>query len=100
MIHTAALPLWSLFLAGCSVDNEEQRIAALQIFEATEERKRFGNVKPAREVMEMVWRQRDLGRDQRRSAASARKNSDPALVGQYEWERAMALLGGWKISLT
>jgi hypothetical protein len=98
MIHTAALPLWPLFLAGCCVDKEEQRMTALRLFETTEQRKRFGNVTPAREVMEMVWRQRDLSRDQRRSAT--RKNSDPASVGQFEWERASALLGGWKISLT
>lgn len=102
MIHTAVLPLWSLFLAGCCVDDEEQRMTALRVFETTESRKRFGNVTPAREVMEMVWRQRDLGRDQRRSAAAAaaKKNSDPKMVGMYEWERASVLLGGWKISLT
>lgn len=98
MIHTAALPLWPLFLAGCCVDKEDQRMTALRLFEVIEQPKRFGNITPAREVMEMVWRQRDLRRDQRRS--SARKNSDPASVGQFEWERASALLGGWKISLT
>ena len=111
MIHTAALPLWSLFLAGCCVDNnEELRMMALRIFETIEAKKRFGNVAPARMVMEMVWRQRDLGRDQRRSsvAAAAATNSrkvisDPAAArqrGLYEWERAAMLLGGWKISLT
>jgi len=102
MIHTAALPLWPLFLAGCCVDDEEQRMTALRVFETTEQRKRFGNVTPAREVMEMVWRQRDLGRDQRRSAAvaAAKRNSNPKMVAMYEWERASVLLGGWKISLT
>ncbi|KEF52918.1 uncharacterized protein A1O9_10824 [Exophiala aquamarina CBS 119918] len=102
MVHTAALPLWPLFLAGCCVDDEDQRMTALRVFETTEQRKRFGNVTPARQVMEMVWRQRDLGRDQRRSAASAaaRRNSDPKVLGMYEWERASLLLGGWKISLT
>lgn len=111
MIHTAALPLWSLFLAGCCVDNnEELRMTALRIFETIEAKKRFGNVAPARMVMEMVWRQRDLGRDQRRTsvAAAAATNRkkilpDPAAArpqGLYEWERAAMLLGGWKISLT
>ncbi|EXJ91987.1 hypothetical protein A1O3_00537 [Capronia epimyces CBS 606.96] len=93
MINTATLPLWPLFLAGCCVDLEEDRMTVLRLFEIIEQRKRFGNVPPARKVMEMVWRQRDLGRDGRRPAR--RKN-----VEQYEWERASTLLGGWKISLT
>lgn len=91
MIHTAALPLWPLFLAGCCVDHEEGRVLALRLFEAIEQPRRFGNITPARKVMEMVWRQRDLASDDRRLSTKR---------GQYEWERASMLLGGWKISLT
>ncbi|EXJ94142.1 hypothetical protein A1O1_02535 [Capronia coronata CBS 617.96] len=99
MIDTAALPLWPLFLAGCCVDLEEDRMTALRLFEVIEQRKRFGNITPARKVMEMVWRQRDLGRDDRQQPARNRKGGR-GTVEQYEWERASTLLGGWKISLT
>lgn len=41
----------------------------------------------------MVWRQRDL------AAQDERKKSDRGLT-RFEWERAMAMLGDWKLSLT
>ncbi|KIX04189.1 uncharacterized protein Z518_07743 [Rhinocladiella mackenziei CBS 650.93] len=102
MISTAVLPLWPLFLAGCCVDNEEERMTALRLFELIEHRKRFGNIKPARKVMEMVWTQRDLSKDVRQRS-DLNNNSGPQFRKyreQYEWERASDMLGRWKISLT
>ncbi|KAF7588350.1 hypothetical protein BBP40_005878 [Aspergillus hancockii] len=106
IIRTAALPLWPLFLAGCCAVTEEDRMTVMVIFEESEQLKRFGNIRPAREVVEMVWRQHDLGvqddRKRRRAAAVAtgrpvEKNTQSE---RFIWERAMKMLGGWKLSLT
>ncbi|KIV78694.1 hypothetical protein, variant 1 [Exophiala sideris] len=129
MVHTAALPLWPLFLAGCCVDSDQDRLSVLRLFERTEQRKRYGNIPPARRVMEMVWRQRDLSMEER-CVVSGGSAHNPKHMGlqptgsvataerckpasnrsrarnrnlhkpRYEWERASAMLGGWKISLT
>ena len=42
MMRTAALPLWPLFLAGCCVRREDDRVPVLRIFEESEGMKRFG----------------------------------------------------------
>ncbi|KAI9740433.1 MAG: hypothetical protein M1834_005013 [Cirrosporium novae-zelandiae] len=118
IMTTAACPLWALFLAGCCSRKEHNRVVVLSIFEAWEGQKRFGNVTPAREVVEMVWRQRDLAGDDnpkpvRREKGNKRRKSSnqesplreweessPNVLERYEWERAMEMMGGWKISLT
>jgi hypothetical protein len=54
----------------------------------------------------MVWRQHDLGvqddRKRRRAAAVAtgRPVEKNAQSERFIWERAMKMLGGWKLSLT
>lgn len=89
------------------------------------------NITPAREVVEMVWRQRDLAvQDERKrpkpkpkpgkrsgtktKARTGRRKTQPmeaidvppvgkqslGLAKRFEWERAMAMMGGWKLSLT
>lgn len=42
MMRTAVLPLWPLFLAGCCVRTEEERVIVLQLFEELESIQRFG----------------------------------------------------------
>jgi tellurite resistance protein len=48
------------------------------------------------EVVQMVWRQRDLAAQDDRKR---RKNSE-AKKARFEWEQAMTMLGNWKLSLT
>ncbi|PYH64795.1 fungal specific transcription factor domain-containing protein [Aspergillus vadensis CBS 113365] len=94
MMRTAVLPLWPLFLAGCCAWDDEDRVVVLQIFQEWEAIRRFGNITPAREVIEMVWRRRDL---------SLIENANDAMSGgtaRFEWEHAMTMLGGWKLALT
>ncbi|PGH05605.1 hypothetical protein AJ79_06772 [Helicocarpus griseus UAMH5409] len=131
-MQSATMPLWPLFLAGCCATSDEDRILVFRIFEKAENLKRFGNVTPAREVVEMVWRQRDLAvQDDRKRRKAHYENSgihgndinaSDAILStvmntlpfqkernnmrprrrtkRFEWERAMAMLGGWKLSLT
>lgn len=105
IIRTAALPLWPLFLAGCCAVTEEDRMTVMTIFEESEQMKRFGHIRPAREVVEMVWRQHDLGvqddRKRRKAAAVAtgRPIEKSKQSERFVWERAMKMLGGWKLSL-
>ncbi|RAO73610.1 uncharacterized protein BHQ10_009622 [Talaromyces amestolkiae] len=111
--RTAALPLWPLFIAGCCVTTEEDQITVMKIFEETEKLKRYGNITPARQVIEMIWRQRDLGvqddRKRRHTAAMASQvhevNTMPSSFSTkgmqfFEWEKAMMMMGGLKLSLT
>ncbi|EEA22308.1 hypothetical protein PMAA_060870 [Talaromyces marneffei ATCC 18224] len=111
--RTAALPLWPLFIAGCCVTTEEDQITVIKIFEQTEKLKRYGNITPARQVIEMIWRQRDLGvqddRKRRHTAAIASGIYDSNTMSSpfttkgmqsFEWERAMLMMGGLKLSLT
>ncbi|EED15928.1 hypothetical protein TSTA_010460 [Talaromyces stipitatus ATCC 10500] len=111
--RTAALPLWPLFIAGCCVTTEEDQITVIKIFEETEKLKRYGNITPARQVIEMIWLQRDLGvqddRKRRHTAAMANGIHDISNVSSsiskkdlplFEWERAMKMMGGLKLSLT
>lgn len=87
------------------------------------------NITPAREVVEMIWRQRDLGvqddRKRRQSAVVRRfesanpmdstfhpreipstcrirsfRNSPRRRGGMFEWERALSMMGDMKLSLT
>ncbi|KAK2807484.1 hypothetical protein FQN51_003311 [Onygenales sp. PD_10] len=139
-IGNATMPLWPLFLAGCCAMGDEERITVLKIFGKSESLKRFGNVAPAREVVELVWRQRDLAvqddRKRRKAHHRSNANKNEIITGspsdylalnaimnsnadpfsfraetdplrpstkrtkRFEWERAMAMLGGWKLSLT
>ncbi|KAL4882968.1 fungal-specific transcription factor domain-containing protein [Aspergillus karnatakaensis] len=95
MMRTAVLPLWPLFLAGCCARDDEERVLVMQLFEELEGRRRFGNIAPAMEVVQMVWRQRDL------AAQDERKRQDKSTISaRFEWERAMTMMGGWKLSLT
>lgn len=87
--------LWPLFIAACHVENDEERLLLLGRFHNMESRKRFGNIKPVREVVEWVWRRSDL-----RSNDNGRKdNGNGIWKGSFEWEDAMALLGS-NLSLT
>ncbi|BCS22989.1 fungal specific transcription factor domain-containing protein [Aspergillus puulaauensis] len=95
MMRTAVLPLWPLFLAGCCAPTDAERVIVMQLFEELEGIRRFGNIAPAMEVVQMVWRQRDLAAQDGR-----KKRSDRGGQARFEWERAMAMLGGWKLSLT
>jgi hypothetical protein len=57
------------------------------------------------EVVEMVWRQRDLSvQDERKRQRTKLKSSDeerdPLQGARFPWEHAMTMLGGWKLSLT
>lgn len=71
------------------------------------------NITPARQVIEMIWRQRDLGvqddRKRRHTAAMASQvhevNTMPSSFSTkgmqfFEWEKAMMMMGGLKLSLT
>ncbi|KAJ5689124.1 hypothetical protein N7462_003516 [Penicillium macrosclerotiorum] len=103
MMRTAVLPLWPLFLAGCCAREEEERVIVLQLFGELESIRRFGNITPAMEVVEMVWRQQDLaGSDDRRPQKNGSPDleNDPLQGARFAWEHAMAMLGDWKVSLT
>ncbi|GKZ42508.1 hypothetical protein AbraIFM66951_001902 [Aspergillus brasiliensis] len=94
MMRTAVLPLWPLFLAGCCVTGDDDRIVVLRIFQELEAIRRFGNITPAREVIEMVWRRRDLNQNGFINDAMSGETA------RFEWEHAMTVLGGWKLALT
>ncbi|KAL3483507.1 fungal-specific transcription factor domain-containing protein [Aspergillus germanicus] len=96
MMRTAVLPLWPLFLAGCCAPSDAERVIVMQLFQELEGIRRFGNIAPAMEVVQMVWRQRDLAAQDDRKK---RKNNE-IKQGRFEWERAMTMLGNWKLSLT
>ncbi|GLA48024.1 hypothetical protein AnigIFM63604_003054 [Aspergillus niger] len=94
MMRTAVLPLWPLFLAGCCVSDDNDRVIVLQIFQEWEAIRRFGNIAPAREVIETVWRRRDLNQNEFANGAMSGKTA------RFEWEHAMTMLGGLKLALT
>ncbi|KAJ5742786.1 uncharacterized protein N7511_011187 [Penicillium nucicola] len=102
MMRTAVLPLWPLFLAGCCARDEEDKVVVLQLFQKLDGIRRFGNIAPAVEVVEMVWRQRDLAmQDERKRRRSIPERERDLLQGsRFVWEHAMVMLGGWKLSLT
>ncbi|KAL2845261.1 fungal-specific transcription factor domain-containing protein [Aspergillus pseudoustus] len=96
MMRTAVLPLWPLFLAGCCAPTDAERVVVMQLFDELEGIRRFGNIAPAMEVVQMVWRQRDLAaQDDRKKRKRIEKPQE-----RFEWERAMTMLGNWKLSLT
>ncbi|RAL00322.1 Zn(II)2Cys6 transcription factor [Aspergillus ibericus CBS 121593] len=94
IMRTAVLPLWPLFLAGCCAPSDDERVVVLQLFNELEGIRRFGNIAPAREVMEMVWRHRDLAQSGLGNGVKMGKRV------RFEWEHAMLMLGGWKLALT
>ncbi|KAL2866073.1 Zn(II)2Cys6 transcription factor [Aspergillus lucknowensis] len=94
MMRTAVLPLWPLFLAGCCAPSDTERVTVLQLFGEVDGIKRFGNIAPAMEVVQMVWKQRDL------DAQDEKKRKRRDMRARFEWERAMAMMGDWKLSLT
>ncbi|KAJ5838866.1 uncharacterized protein N7525_004054 [Penicillium rubens] len=102
MMRTAVTPLWPLFLAGCCAHREEERVVVLQLLRELEGIRRFGNITPAIEVVEMVWRQRDLSvQDERKlQRVNTQQQKDPLQEARFSWEHAMVMLGGWKLSLT
>ncbi|KAK6953916.1 hypothetical protein Daesc_003878 [Daldinia eschscholtzii] len=57
---TAALPIWPVFVAGCMASTDDDRLQVMQIFDKFQSQKKFGSIPPALEVIQMVWRQRDL----------------------------------------
>ncbi|GLI79406.1 hypothetical protein PoHVEF18_007738 [Penicillium ochrochloron] len=102
MMRTAVLPLWPLFLAGCCAREDEERVTVLRLFEELNGIRRFGNIAPAKEVVEMVWRQRDLAAEDegKRQRGEAQPKKDPLQGARFAWEHAMVMLGDWKLSLT
>ncbi|KAJ5305696.1 hypothetical protein N7508_004711 [Penicillium antarcticum] len=86
----------------CSRRDEEDKVIVLQLFEELNAIRRFGNIAPAVEVIEMVWRQRDLAvQDERkRRRSNPEREKDPLQGSRFVWEHAMVMLGGWKLSLT
>jgi hypothetical protein len=48
------------------------------------------------QVVQMVWRQRDLAAQDDRK----RQKNNGTRQARFEWERAMMMLGNWKLSLT
>ncbi|ETN38053.1 uncharacterized protein HMPREF1541_07676 [Cyphellophora europaea CBS 101466] len=119
--HMACLPLWPLFIAGCCADDDLERVKTLMIFELMEKQQRFGNIAPARQVLEMTWRQRDLRHEETSAPSSKLAKADrgqptrrvspnqvalpklalgSSMPNTYEWERILNMLGGWRISLT
>jgi hypothetical protein len=60
------------------------------------------NIAPAKEVVEMVWRQRDLSAEDegKRQRGEAQPKKDPLRGARFAWEHAMVMLGDWKLSLT
>ncbi|KAL3462375.1 fungal-specific transcription factor domain-containing protein [Aspergillus heterothallicus] len=96
MMRTAVLPLWPLFLAGCCAPSDAERVIVMQLFEELEGIRRFGNIAPAMEVVQMVWRQRDLAAQDGRKSRKRKKTTQ----ARFEWEHAMTMLGNWKLSLT
>jgi len=82
---------WPFFIAACHSTREQDRVYVLNRFRALERPKRFGNIRPARKVIEHVWKQRDLRADD--------TDQERCGVRCFEWEDAMAQLGS-NISLT
>ncbi|CAH0056180.1 unnamed protein product [Clonostachys solani] len=121
---TAALPIWPMFIAGCSITNEDDRVKFLSILERFQWERLFGSVAAACAVVENVWRRRDLSSDEtsRKSTSSSQSNTraegrrgkneggreglTPAQPGshavkmRYPWESAMFMSGGSILSLT
>ncbi|KAF2151519.1 hypothetical protein K461DRAFT_280304 [Myriangium duriaei CBS 260.36] len=107
MSQSAALPLWPLFLAGCFATDDSHRMSVLSIFDRLERLQRFGNITPAREVVQCVWKQHDLGsQDDRKRRKSAFRRGEQEYEPNYAhkthlvWECAMKILGNCKLSLT
>jgi hypothetical protein len=94
--------LWPNFVAACHVTADEDRVLVLSRFHEMESRKRFGNIRPVREVVECVWKQADLRAD---GAGTPGVGGDETtgLPGElrgneevkrcFVWEEAMALMG-------
>ncbi|KAH7029535.1 fungal-specific transcription factor domain-containing protein [Microdochium trichocladiopsis] len=121
---TAALPIWPIFIAGCSIVSEEGRLRVLSILEKFQVPRVFGSIPPACAVIEHVWRCHDLKQDENPRSSSAnlsnpsmiqppklpgrkrrqkRHQAEPVkacTVESYPWERPMFMLGGFLLSLT
>ncbi|KAI0134993.1 fungal-specific transcription factor domain-containing protein [Daldinia grandis] len=108
---TAALPIWPVFVAGCMASTDDNRLQVMEIFDKFLSQKKFGSLPPALTVIQMVWRQRDLGCDENprkilfvSSGDSVGsydgKNRSPTSPmsrrqrTRYPWERAISMLGG------
>ncbi|KAL1986073.1 hypothetical protein VTN96DRAFT_6970 [Rasamsonia emersonii] len=95
--------LWPHFIASCHVRTDEERIVVLRNFDTLE---RIGAsvanraVSFIREVVERVWKQRDLRADHNNSALFVHNNSIPCNISDddddpacFEWEQVMRSLG-------
>jgi hypothetical protein len=51
---------WPLFMTACEVISDSQRIQILSTLEAMQKRRRIGNYEMIRDVIEAVWKQKDL----------------------------------------
>ncbi len=122
-IITAALPIWAVFVAGCTVTEASQRQRVLKIMDDFQSTKRYGSIPPARSVLEMVWRQDDLKADENprkvvpnmsiqqhpprrrhsrflHMAEDCSKSATSSKRVLFSWERAMDMAGGLRLSLT
>lgn len=92
--------LWPYFIAACHVRTDEERVVVLRNFDTLE---RIGAsvandraVSFIREVVERVWKQRDLRADHTHNLLGSNgipdsnDDNDPAC---FEWERVMRSLG-------
>ncbi|KAI8956697.1 fungal-specific transcription factor domain-containing protein [Daldinia sp. FL1419] len=108
---TAALPIWPVFVAGCMASSDDERLQVMEIFDKFLSQKKFGSIPPALTVIQMVWRQRDLGCDENprkvllvsscnhggNHGGKDRSRNPPTGCKQrtlYPWERAISMLGG------
>ncbi|KAH8810653.1 fungal-specific transcription factor domain-containing protein [Xylogone sp. PMI_703] len=93
--------LWPYFIAACHVTEDQDRIFVLRRFDEMESRKRFGNIRPVREVVECAWKQSDLRADGINGIVEWSNSQDSGLgrdnnakrQKSFVWEEAMALLG-------
>ncbi|KAK5232624.1 hypothetical protein LTR47_006188 [Exophiala xenobiotica] len=103
-------PLWPVFIAGCCTNNEDNRIAVMNIFNTIRGMTHRANIASAFRILRAVWRQRDLQADTNdvcsRTISRRRKREKQACGSQalpsrsgtpseyiYEWQSVMDMIG-------
>ncbi|ORX93487.1 fungal-specific transcription factor domain-domain-containing protein [Clohesyomyces aquaticus] len=51
---------WPMFILACSVSSDAERLQALAILDAMDEKRRIGNVQIIKAIVKAVWKQQDL----------------------------------------
>lgn len=88
LLGTLPYPMWTLFIASCSV-SEEDRVKVLEWFTLLKCNRPISNVPSTMTAVEAIWKQRDLEMDR-----MCGKTSRLSLG----WETTISQLG-WKMSL-